>query len=135
MHYYGQIICRRQLRYVFTAPRVPGEMASGGAGSEVTKGLKPDTATAVDDEAKDENEFLSPNKVPSLTCRGCTAILMVGGGLWAWLAYYALVQADEVAQSDYQKKYGFVNKPLAQRKVSQVSHCSVHSPCELGFVL
>ena len=109
-------------------------------GNEVTKGLKPDIATAVDDGTKDEKQFLGPDKVPSLTCRGCTAlcaILTVGGGLWAWLAspYTAFVQADEVAQSEFQKKYGFVNKPLAQRKVSQVSHCSAYCLCKLGLVL
>ena len=30
-------------------------------------------------------------------------------------------QADEVAQSEFQKKYGFVKKPVTPRKISSVS--------------
>ena len=41
--------------------------------------------------------------------------------------YYGPLQADEVAQVEFQKKYGFVKKPVTPRKISSVSAAVNHT--------
>lgn len=85
----------------------------------LTKEPDQNRTSSADEEATAEKQFLSPQKVPG--CRYCS---MVGCKQWAWsVSCVCCTQADEMAQGEFQKKYGFAKKPHTQRKISQVSHC------------
>ena len=76
-----------------------------------------DRSTTKDEVKEPSKQFLDPDKVNVF-------MVVVNAPVYP---YYCPIQADEVAQVEFQKKYGFVKKPVTPRKISSVSAAVNHT--------